>query len=60
MVFRLYKFLGTMKYADGSKYEGEWKNDMRAGKGTLISPEEEKYEGDWEEDKITGKGINKQ
>jgi hypothetical protein len=26
---------GTYGYADGDKYEGEWKDDKRHGKGTV-------------------------
>jgi len=29
------KEIGVCKYANGDKYEGEWKNDMRDGKGTV-------------------------
>lgn len=27
--------LGTYKYLNGDRYEGEWKNDKKDGKGTL-------------------------
>jgi len=27
---------GTMYYANGSTYEGEWKDDKRAGTGTFL------------------------
>ena len=41
----------------GDKYEGEWKNDKRDGKGILIFPNGDRYEGDFKEDKQEGKGI---
>jgi len=33
--------LGTMTYADGRKYVGEWKNNKRHGRGAMI------HEGVW-------------
>lgn len=27
--------IGTMQYANGNKYNGEWKNDKKTGKGIL-------------------------
>lgn len=43
---------GVYIYADGDKYEGEWREDKRHGRGTVIyaAPDggvAEKYEGDW-------------
>jgi len=29
-------FLGIYEYRDGSKYDGEWKNNLRHGKGRSI------------------------
>ena len=29
------KSVGTMIYSNGDKYEGEWKNDTKDGKGRL-------------------------
>jgi hypothetical protein len=45
-----------MDYADGNKYEGDWKNDMREGTGVLEFINGDKYEGDWENDKRNGRG----
>jgi len=28
--------LGTQYFADGGKYDGEWKDDKKSGKGTLF------------------------
>ena len=36
-----------MIYADGSKYEGNWKNDMRDGQGKYISETGVINRGNW-------------
>lgn len=43
---------GVYFYADGDKYDGEWKDDKRHGKGIVTYAAEdgsvaEKYDGDW-------------
>eukprot|EP00439_Symbiodinium_sp_Y106_P049469 s1374_g6.t1 len=38
---------GAMTWPDGSRYEGEYKNDFRHGQGTLTWPDGRKYEGQW-------------
>lgn len=56
--------LGTMIYANGDRYTGEWKNDQRNGKGTQQDKELGKqtcadgshYAGDWKDDKKNGTG----
>ena len=47
---------GTHKYANGDRYEGEFKAGKRHGKGTLVSANDDRYEGDWKNDARTGKG----
>lgn len=56
--------VGTLTYAKGGKYEGEFKNDARNGEGTflLISGREEtpgggSYEGQWKNDLRNGTGT---
>lgn len=55
-------------FSDGDRYEGEWRNDERHGKGLMIyaaaSDEagngrhvEEKYDGDWVDGKMHGRGV---
>ena len=39
-----------MRYEDGTIYFGEFKNDMRHGKGSLRFPNKDRYEGNWIED----------
>ena len=36
---------GVIKWKDGTKYEGEWKDEMRHGKGQLWYPNGHFYEG---------------
>ncbi|HEX5057471.1 MAG TPA: hypothetical protein VFX02_13370 [Gammaproteobacteria bacterium] len=47
---------GRYLYADGSSYEGEWKNRMPEGKGTLIRPNGVKYTGLWKNGLMHGDG----
>jgi hypothetical protein len=52
---------GTYYYADGDKYEGEWKEDKRHGKGVVTYAGQngtisEKYDGDWVDGKMHGFG----
>ncbi|MBQ4584799.1 MAG: hypothetical protein IJA82_01170 [Clostridia bacterium] len=37
-------------------YEGEWKNDMRHGKGKILWENGDTYEGEWKNDEPCGKG----
>ena len=55
---------GIMYYKNGSKYEGEYKNDKKQGKGIFTSQNYNnpnligiKYEGEFNNDKIEGYGI---
>lgn len=47
---------GTQIWADGSLYEGYWKNDKANGKGRLIHADGDVYEGEWKDDKAHGFG----
>lgn len=57
--------IGIMEYTNGSRYEGEWKNDQKNGKGIFISSNYNRgrritglrYEGDFKNDKIAGWGV---
>ena len=40
-----------MCYNDGSRYEGDWKNDKKQGKGIIFYNNGSRYEGDWKNDK---------
>lgn len=49
---------GSFKYKDGSRYDGEWKENRKHGLGVQvwIIPDK-KYEGDWEDGKQRGYGT---
>jgi len=49
---------GEEKYLDGSIYKGEFKEDLKHGKGTLLLQENSKYgyEGEFKYDQKSGKG----
>ncbi len=51
---------GSLVYSsldpERGKYEGEWENGQRHGKGRLIWKNGKIYEGDWRNDKLNGKG----
>lgn len=47
-------------YSDGDRFEGEWRNDERHGRGSMIysskdSDIQEKYEGEWIEGRMHGR-----
>ena len=43
-------------WVDGSKYNGNWKNDKANGFGILYHADGDIYEGDWKDDKAHGIG----
>lgn len=47
----------TISYEDGSRYEGEMKNDHFDGYGVFWSKSGEKYEGNWRYGEMSGYGI---
>ena len=50
---------GTMKYANGSVYTGQWKDGKRNGKGTHKWPDGSSYTGQWKDNHINGEGTYK-
>ena len=38
---------GRFTWADGTYYEGEWKNGREEGHGTKVWPDKESYGGEW-------------
>ena len=48
-----------MYYNDVDKYEGEWKNGLKEGKGIMYYNDGRRYKGDWKNDLKEGKGISK-
>ena len=59
-----YQSLGTQYYDNGDKYEGEWKDDQRVGRGSsssnrlgiMVYANGDRYEGDWKDDLKEGQG----
>lgn len=47
---------GKQVWADGSLYEGYWRNDKANGRGRLIHADGDVYEGEWKDDKAHGFG----
>jgi hypothetical protein len=48
---------GTVRYADGEVYEGEWKADKMEGHGTYRAAHGDVYEGEWKADKMEGRST---
>lgn len=48
---------GTMKYADGGEYKGNWFKAKRHGEGMMTYANGEKYIGTWRDDLRDGKGT---
>ena len=51
-----------VKFSDGDKFDGEWRNDERHGKGAMIycngeNGVQEKYEGEWVEGRMHGRCL---
>ena len=46
-----------MYYYNGDRYEGDYKNNKREGKGIYYFNNGKRYEGNWKNDKKDGKGI---
>ena len=49
---------GIKVFADGSRYEGQWKDGQKHGKGKYIYADGELYEGQWYQGKAHGEGTN--
>lgn len=49
--------LGVQLWADGSKYEGMWKDGKCHGKGRMTHANGDIYEGEWANDKANGNGL---
>lgn len=47
----------TVFWTTGTKYQGEWKDNKKHGKGTVIYKNGDKYEGDWAFDMRHGIGT---
>ena len=47
---------GRFFWADGSTYDGQWKDDNIQGDGAFIFPDGRKYSGSWKDSKMHGQG----
>ena len=52
-----YEGYGTMRFAEGTVYEGKWKGGKREGRGTLRLANGDVYEGEYKGDKFEGRGT---
>ena len=48
---------GTMKYASGDVYEGEYKDDKKHGRGKQVWPNGDIYDGQWLNNYAHGEGT---
>jgi hypothetical protein len=48
---------GIYTWESGNKYEGEWKNNKRHGKGTLYFKDGDIYVGEYKDGKRNGQGV---
>jgi len=48
---------GTLTYADGTKYVGDFIDGVKSGQGTYTWPNGDKYEGEWRDDERYGQGT---
>jgi len=48
---------GVFYYPDGSKYDGEWNENLREGHGIYTYPNNDTYEGEWKNHQRDGRGT---
>ena len=51
------KCQGTIVHPDGREYVGEFRNDLRHGRGRLSNSDGGKYVGEFGQDKLNGQGV---
>ena len=49
---------GTIVEPDGTRYDGDWKDDVFHGSGKQVFPDGSFYEGSWRENKQCGHGVH--
>lgn len=49
--------VGIMCYPNGDKYDGEWKEDMKEGKGRVKYANGDSFDGEFKEDSKSGEGV---
>ena len=55
--FSKYEEREEFVFENGARYKGQWKDNVRHGKGIQIWPDGAKYEGFWKNNKAHGKGT---
>ena len=45
--------MGSMKFGNGDRYEGQWKNDLPHGKGEMIYANKDTFVGTWRSGKVS-------
>lgn len=53
----MWEGLGTIRFADGSKYQGLTKNGLFNGKGRMTHANGDIYQGEWQDGKANGYGV---
>ena len=48
---------GTLTFADGDQYVGEWRDGIQHGQGTYTFADGSKYVGEWRDDQFHGQGT---
>jgi hypothetical protein len=48
---------GVRSYANGMRYEGDWRDGRRTGQGVQKWPNGFRYEGGWKDDRASGSGT---
>lgn len=48
-----YSFQGVIKWASGDMYEGDFKDGMLDGQGTLTCKDGNRYKGDWHKNMVS-------
>ena len=46
-----------MTWPSGTRYEGDWRDGKRTGRGTMTWANGVRYEGDWHDGKAHGQGT---
>lgn len=48
--------LGVYQYSDRTKFDGQWKQGAKEGKGAYVYRNGDRYEGEWREGEVEKKG----
>jgi hypothetical protein len=48
---------GSCRYPSGATYEGEWRDNLKDGRGVYYFPKGGTYEGEWSRGYMSGIGV---